>query len=176
MHSATAGYIVHGDIKPGNILLSHHSPPTVRLADFGMSQVRKSVSASISVPAACSTRPRGGGGTIKYSAPELSDVDGTTSRSADMYAFGIMAWEVLSGTRPFPSMTDTQACVQMVQGVRPDISKLPDNTAPGLRSMIEDCWNQDRTKRMSAGGCYAALCQVYSCLCSEKFGNLILRF
>lgn len=91
--------VVHGDIKPGNILLFRSRgvdgfPYEPRLADFGLA-----------VLAGDSQRLRGSstlGGTLEYMAPELFR-DGTSSRqpSSDLYALGVLLHVLLLGRAPF---------------------------------------------------------------------------
>jgi serine/threonine protein kinase len=67
--SMANSHIVHGDIKPANILLSGQNPPTVKLADFGMSEVKTAVQAGLKesmIRQTFSTK-----GTPVYSAPEI---------------------------------------------------------------------------------------------------------
>ena len=112
-------YIVHGDIKPGNVLLGHQSPCSVKLADFGMSDFKESIMSSCQMSVLRSTQTRRG--TPVYSAPELlpspSEMKiSSPSRSSDMYAFGILAWEILSGVRPFEDVSYEFELIMTVHG------------------------------------------------------------
>ena len=69
------------------------------------------------------------------------------SRSTDMYAFAIMAWEIMVEKRP-------------PHGERPSLRDLPPNTPLSVRTMMEKCWDNDRNKRWTAVTCYATLQQV----------------
>jgi serine/threonine protein kinase len=98
--------MVHGDIKPANILLSDpvrgdYDDPAVKLADLGLSRIRES-SATPTFGASTMLATQSGGKvgcTPAYTAPELMDVcdEGwmIPSRSTDVYALAITTWEVL---------------------------------------------------------------------------------
>ena len=110
--SSENSYIVHGDIKPANVLLSHHIPSFVKLADFGLSELmKKSVESGPRPSTKRMTATQKG--TLFYSAPELlPDVQNYTApvtaanRKSDMYSFAILMWEVLTGLRAFKDFED----------------------------------------------------------------------
>jgi serine/threonine protein kinase len=78
--------IIHRDLKPANILLQRGTP---RLADFGISRVLKSTNHSSIVA-----------GTPAYMAPEA--FDGARSEQTDLWAVGVILYQLLSGRLPFP--------------------------------------------------------------------------
>jgi serine/threonine-protein kinase Stk1 len=99
-HSHASG-ILHGDIKPSNILLSEEG---VRLFDFGLGQAeagRLDGLASIS-------RQRMNAWTPGYAAPEILEGAALT-RTADVYAMGCVLYELASGKHPFNRLLSTQA-------------------------------------------------------------------
>lgn len=90
--------IVHGDIKPKNVILYPETgAPIPKVMDFGMSISAQEVSSSY------------GYGTPEYLAPELFH-DSKPTKAGDVYALGILFFEVLSGLRPFcaPGVTTIQ--------------------------------------------------------------------
>jgi serine/threonine protein kinase len=157
MHSAG---IIHGDIKPQNVLISTHSPPLIKLVDFGLSTLRET-SISMALGASTIRKTVTLKGTLHYCAPEmLNALNGLkpsvrASRSTDMYAFGVYAWEVLSRTPPFEKDNNFPQCV--LDGQRPSISLLPSDTPKMVLQLLLDCWHADRGKRKSAVECLSIL-------------------
>ena len=138
LHRAEGEAIIHGDIKPENVLFS--AKRDVRLADFGLSKVRQLVEGADG-----STRRStmahgagGGGGTWPYMAPELFE-DVGISRSTDMYAFGTLCWEVLSGLEPWAGLNETTRMRAIDKGKTLDFSALPRDTPPSVVDMIRAC-------------------------------------
>ncbi len=85
--------IVHGDIKPSNILL--HDGKHVYLADFGLAQARQETS--------CTAQHHVLRGTPEYMAPELTTH--VAAPSSDIYALGVVLYSMLTGLLPFRSST-----------------------------------------------------------------------
>ncbi len=87
LHYAHQQNIVHRDLKPGNVLFTEREE--VRLADFGLSVILVTAR----------TGNVGARGTPSYMAPE--QFEGKLSTKSDQYALGCIAYEILTGRRPF---------------------------------------------------------------------------
>ncbi len=117
--------VVHRDIKPDNILLTGG---TAVVTDFG---VAKALSASRSsrrpgvvsgAHAAAVTASGIAIGTPAYMSPEQAAGDPGTDHRADLYALGIVAWEMLTGTAPFHGMSPQQVMASHVTKTPPSIA------------------------------------------------------
>ena len=85
--------VVHRDIKPGNILISRHGD--IKLADFGIaSSEREEEDTSLTQSGVTL-------GTPSYMPPEQFDDSHSVDKRADIYAMGIMLYEMVTGTKPF---------------------------------------------------------------------------
>jgi hypothetical protein len=92
--------VVHRDLKPANVLLSgEESSLLARIADFGISRIDEAADGSAPT-AAKLTATNGMIGTPVYMAPELA-AGRAADAAADIFAFGIVAYELLSGRPPF---------------------------------------------------------------------------
>ncbi|KIJ27061.1 hypothetical protein M422DRAFT_138631, partial [Sphaerobolus stellatus SS14] len=99
--------IVHGDIRAGNILVSEDG--TLCITDFGLSQLLKESGL---------TTPSNAAGFLRWMAPELLASQKVTNAS-DVWAFGMMIIEVISGRLPFFGISDPAVMVGLVDGKVP---------------------------------------------------------
>ncbi len=103
-----AAGILHGDIKPSNILLG---PGRVVLGDFGLARP---------LGPGCLTAPGEVRGTPLYLAPEIaSGISMTPSRASDIYALATVTYELLLGTAPFPGDSAHSVLARQLHDVPP---------------------------------------------------------
>jgi WD40 repeat protein/serine/threonine protein kinase len=106
--------LVHRDIKPSNLIVSfdEKNRPTVKVIDFGLVKVTAEVSAESSV-----SEPGIFLGTPRYASPEQF-IGGKVDIRSDIYAAGIILWEMLTGDTPF-SGSAAQVAAQHLQAALP---------------------------------------------------------
>ncbi|KAF9974851.1 hypothetical protein BGZ73_001666 [Actinomortierella ambigua] len=130
--------VLHLNLKSKNVLLTRHME--VKLSDFGLSTV-KIQSASKSA----SSR----NGTLRWMAPELLTARPMYSTKSDMYALGMVMWELAANcTIPFKGQLDNLMVISLVRSGERE--ELPDDTPLKYREWVEKCWDQDPTKRPDA--------------------------
>jgi len=105
--------IYHRDLKPENIMLQSLGRGTeqVKIVDFGIAKIKESVIAPSTVTGAATA------GTIVYMSPEQLHAMKVTAAS-DIYSFGVIAYEMVTGRRPFNPQTIAQLSDMQRQGVR----------------------------------------------------------
>ncbi len=132
-----AAGIVHGDVKPGNILVPADGGP-VRLADFGVAH---------RVHGAAATH-----GTPEYVAPEV--IEGASPEPAsDIYSLGIVLYEALSGRSPFRG----GPVAEVLKRHQTCVALMPPGMPPQVWELIARCLQKDPRARPSAGEMAAAL-------------------
>ncbi|GLG94720.1 Raf homolog serine/threonine-protein kinase Raf [Gryllus bimaculatus] len=133
--------IIHRDLKSNNIFL--HDDLTVKIGDFGLATVKTRWSGSQQFQ-----QPTG---SILWMAPEVIRMqeESPYSFQSDVYAFGVVLYELLAGQLPYASINNKDQILFMVgRGyLRPDLNNLRSDTPKALRRLSEDCIKLNREER-----------------------------
>ena len=130
--------IIHRDIKPANILLAPDGTP--RLTDFGAARLEKMDQL---------TREGGVVGTVSYLSPEACKGEPTDAR-IDIWAFGILLFEMMTGKRPFDRPETLATVLAIVKEPLPDLMALWPEAPPKLVSLIYRMLEKDPEQRVAS--------------------------
>jgi eukaryotic-like serine/threonine-protein kinase len=148
---AHAKGIVHRDIKPANILISRRAE--VKLADFGIASSEKDeeladrTDAPAHADAPGLTQVGVTLGTPAYMSPEQMSDSRTVDSRADIYSMGIMLYEMLTGTKPFPSSLSSETLNKIRRGAYIHPRKIDRSIPPGICTLIDRMLKADPDRR-----------------------------
>ncbi|XP_038995426.1 uncharacterized protein LOC120119690 isoform X1 [Hibiscus syriacus] len=131
--------IVHFDLKCDNLLVNLKDPvrPICKVGDFGLSKIKRNTLVTGGVR-----------GTLPWMAPEL--LNGSSSKvseKVDVFSFGIVLWEILTGEEPYANMHYGAIIGGIVSNtLRPPV---PSNCDPEWKLLMEQCWAPDPVVRPS---------------------------
>ncbi len=154
--------VVHRDIKPDNVLLAGSS---ATVTDFGIAKALLGALNTEQTDGGRRTSDVGGDkpttttsksaltqlgttlGTPAYMAPEQAAADPATDHRADIYAFGIMAYEMLTGQVPFKSKTPQALLAAQLTATPPPIGSKRSDVPAALARLVMRCLEKEREKR-----------------------------
>lgn len=132
LHSGTPP-VLHRDLKSANLLLDDSY--TAKVCDFGLSRLK-----------AQERSMTGNCGTVQWMAPEVL-ANQRYAEPADVYSFGIILWEMLTGECPYEGMSAIQCALAVLnRDLRPNV---PQWCPPALSALIQACWDKNPDRRPS---------------------------
>ncbi|MFO0682606.1 MAG: protein kinase [Sandaracinus sp.] len=158
--------VVHRDISPSNVLVSRAGE--VKLSDFGIAKVlrgsRKATTTAMIK------------GKVPYMAPEYA-MEGRFDPRCDLFALGVMLYEVLAGRRPYEGRTDLETLTLIQSGRRTPLAELVPGTMPALVAIVERLIDPVPDRRFaSAGELLDALVEIAPPPTARKIlGDLVKR-
>ncbi len=138
LDEAHSNGIVHRDIKPSNILFDKRGNPYI--SDFGIAKLSQAQSGNVTGSAII--------GTPAYMAPEQAqgiEVDGR----ADIYALGIILFEILTGKQPYEADTPMAVAIKHITDPVPHIRQTNPKLPEALDTIIQTAMAKDKTQRFS---------------------------
>jgi len=133
--------IIHRDLKPGNIKLTPDG--RVKVLDFGLAKPAGGEAASRDSTV---TQPGSVIGTPAYMSPEQIRGKATDHRT-DIWSFGCMLYEMLTGERPFEGETVSDTVAHILER-EPDWQALPQETPANIRVLLRRCLEKDPHRRL----------------------------
>lgn len=143
--------IIHRDLKPANIRI--RADGAVKVLDFGLSKALDGSAASgdpMNSPTITSPATQLGMilGTAAYMSPEQAR-GRPADRRADVWAFGIVLFEMLTGERPFKGAEITDVLASILKD-SPAMESVPSSTPPAVRRVLRRSLEKDRSKRLDS--------------------------
>jgi serine/threonine-protein kinase len=164
---AHARGIVHRDIKPSNVFVTHRAngEPLLKILDFGISKVVDSPTAGTFTESTsiCGSPP--------YMSPEQIRQGPDLDHRTDLWSLGVVLYELLTGTLPFPAPTATAMLASIVVDEPQSPRQLDVNLPPELDAIVRRCLRKSPSSRYPNA---AELAAALAPLASER-GKIIAR-
>ncbi len=133
--------IVHRDMKPQNIMLLQDG--TIKVTDFGIAHFSDNVTRTMTDKAI---------GSVHYIAPEQARGDDNIDGKADIYAVGVMLYEMLTGKLPFEADSAVSVAIMQMQNDPEPLRKINENIPEGIEEITLKAMRKDPAQRYASAG------------------------
>jgi eukaryotic-like serine/threonine-protein kinase len=152
---------VHRDVKPQNVLVGRGG--SIKLTDFGIASVYKDINAERLTTTGMTL------GTVQYYAPEQAQGE-IVSPAADVYALGIVMYEMVTGHPPFDGDSPVAVAMQHIQDIPTPPSHINPNLSPPLEEIILRCLEKVPEMRFRDG---SQLARALESLADNELGEIV---
>jgi Tol biopolymer transport system component len=141
--------IVHRDLKPENIFVTKDG--RIKILDFGLAKLAQNAGSGSDEVTLTSERTAVGVvmGTASYMAPEQVRAEGADARS-DIFAFGAVLYEMLSGVRAFRRETTAETMTAVLRDDPPELSDPGRQVSPALERIVRRCLEKNPEQRFQS--------------------------
>jgi serine/threonine protein kinase len=156
---AHAAGIVHRDLKPENLFLTRTvgGTPKMKVLDFGVAKSQSLVQGGQGL-----TRTRAILGSPLYMAPEQMRSSRDVDARIDVWALGVVLFELLTLRSPFEADTMPELCLKVVNERPLSIRELRPDLSQGLVAIVERCLEKDRDRRFAGAAELAAALRPFA--------------
>ncbi|MDC3960485.1 serine/threonine-protein kinase [Polyangium jinanense] len=155
--AAHAVNVIHRDLKPANVFLHQEAGVeglVVKVLDFGVAKNLAAVNESLV------TAVGGAVGSPAYMSPEAIMAARDLDARTDVWSLGVVLFEVLTGTRPFPG-GGQELVIRIATGKIPRVSEILRHVEPAFDDVVAMCLERDRAKRIASAAVVERLLQAY---------------
>jgi serine/threonine-protein kinase len=172
LSEAHAVGIVHRDLKPSNLFLSEKvgRPPVVKVLDFGVSKISSDDDENIHL-----TTTRSLLGSPLYMAPEQIRKSKASDPRSDLWSFGVVAYELLSGKTPFDGENMGEVFAMILETTAPSLTALRPDLPPELAEAIHRCLERDPERRWTSAADVARILAPFGSATSQLAVTQILQ-
>jgi serine/threonine-protein kinase len=172
MAEAHAAGIVHRDLKPSNLFMSRRADgtPIIKVLDFGISKVNVPDTSDAAL-----TRTTAIMGSPFYMSPEQMRSSKDVDHRTDIWALGVILYELLTGTQPFNGETLPQLVAAILSEAPAAVRSRRAEVPPELDSVVLHCLEKDRDRRFQSVGALAQALVAFASRRSRHTAERIIR-